>query len=71
MAVINNRRGWGIHGKLVNNYIALMEISCLTERSSENVGIMPHRGRLQHPLHVVSGLRVKIDIVPLPLLETY
>ena len=60
-----------MHGKVVNNYIALMEVSCLTERSSHNQGIMSHRSCVQNHLHVSSGPRAKIDILPLPLLEPY
>ena len=58
-------------GQIVNKYIALMKKSSQTELLLHNRGLTPHREQLKHPLHVGSGVRAKIDIVPLPLLEPY
>ena len=58
-------------GQIVNKYIALMEKSSQTEPLQQNRGLTPHREQLKNPLHVSSGIRAKIDIVPLPLLEPY
>ena len=48
-----------------------MEKSSQTEPLLQHLGLLPHRDRLQPPVHMASELRAKFDILPRPQLETY